>query len=203
VEATTGFEPVNRGFADPRSTIIGSMDEPEQGSSDGAKTNGSGVRSGVSTLYRYFDESDRLLYVGITGAGRQRGSGHARQASWWPYVAKAEFMHATLAEVRLAERLAIWTERPLYNVWGRVSTATRQAMRAKLAEVPSRYVTVRLAMEVLGLDYDDLRAAVHMGFIETEQGRLTRAGLEAFIGEADGERSTGLPPFFGPRRLAR
>ena len=65
------------------------------------------------TLYRFHDVSGCLLYVGITGNGRQRVHGHASTAHWWPHVETATFEH----DVDPADELTtIEIERPIFNV---------------------------------------------------------------------------------------
>lgn len=74
----------------------------------------------TQTLYRYFDASGRLLYVGITQRGHRRSQEHAETASWWPKVASQTLEHFdTHAEVEAAEKKAIHTEKPIYNIVGR------------------------------------------------------------------------------------
>jgi predicted GIY-YIG superfamily endonuclease len=68
-------------------------------------------------LYRFFDQSDRLLYVGITNNLWRRIGSHSEVQPWWSDVTSATMEHypnrETLAE---AERLAIKSERPKHNV---------------------------------------------------------------------------------------
>lgn len=74
------------------------------------------------TVYFYYDEDDRLLYVGFTSRGPQRQKQHKTLAVWWPLVARAEFEHYENEEDALeAERTAIAELRPRFNVVGRVA----------------------------------------------------------------------------------
>jgi len=70
-----------------------------------------------TTLYRFYNIDDVLLYVGITEAGAMRWSSHRRGKEWWGDVARVTVDHfpdrQTAAE---AEVRAIKTEGPLYNV---------------------------------------------------------------------------------------
>jgi hypothetical protein len=69
------------------------------------------------TLYRYFDNSGALLYVGITNYGDTRLRSHARSANWWRHVATATFTtYPTATELVQAERLAIRDEQPMFNI---------------------------------------------------------------------------------------
>lgn len=70
-------------------------------------------------LYRFFDAQGSLLYVGITSRLRIRMTEHARDyaETWWPLVASRSVeWHQTRSEAGRAERTAITTERPPYNV---------------------------------------------------------------------------------------
>ena len=70
-------------------------------------------------LYRYFDENDRLLYVGITKNQFSRLQSHAMSAKWFGLIHKATFRHFTSREdVKRAELKAIATENPLFNIQG-------------------------------------------------------------------------------------
>ena len=69
------------------------------------------------TLYRLFDENDRLLYVGITWNVRDRFYAHKADKVWWDDVARHELEeYPDRDSVLEAERVAIKTEFPIYNV---------------------------------------------------------------------------------------
>lgn len=75
----------------------------------------------ATSLYRYFDATGTLLYVGITSRRTIRTLQHAGDKSWWGEVASATFEHYdTRAEAASRELEAIRDERPLHNVVGRV-----------------------------------------------------------------------------------
>lgn len=68
-------------------------------------------------LYRYFDTSDRLLYIGISLSTVARAMGHKREAGWWGTWARSTVERFdTRAQALEAERLAIIREKPLHNV---------------------------------------------------------------------------------------
>lgn len=70
-------------------------------------------------LYRYYDENDQLLYVGITKNQFQRFQAHAINTKWIQLVHKATFQHFTSRnDVKQAELKAITTEYPLFNIQG-------------------------------------------------------------------------------------
>lgn len=69
-----------------------------------------------TTLYRYFDENGKLLYVGITGDNTKRQSQHRRSSFWFGQIASATFEHYETREEALdAESIAIEKEKPAHN----------------------------------------------------------------------------------------
>ncbi len=71
----------------------------------------------VFVLYRFYNEDDSLLYVGLTRDPSRRISQHAGDKSWWTNVSRIEIAHFdSLEELRSAERDAITTEKPVHNV---------------------------------------------------------------------------------------
>jgi predicted GIY-YIG superfamily endonuclease len=67
-------------------------------------------------LYRAFEGSDKLLYVGISGRWSERLHQHEKTSEWLErtdYVLIQRF--DTREEVEKAEKLAIREEKPLYN----------------------------------------------------------------------------------------
>lgn len=68
------------------------------------------------TLYRFFDSSGQLLYVGISNNWISRLHQHYKNAEWFSQVTSATFEHFdTRAEVEKAEFEAIKTEGAIYN----------------------------------------------------------------------------------------
>jgi hypothetical protein len=73
-----------------------------------------------TTLYRFFGDGRRLLYVGITSTGLARWAQHARDKGWWTQVTYVEVRHFdTREEAEEAEITAIRSEDPAYNIAGR------------------------------------------------------------------------------------
>jgi hypothetical protein len=69
------------------------------------------------TLYRFFDASGALLYVGITCDLPERVRRHRGEKAWWLDVANITVQHyADRQSVEEAEREAIERERPRWNV---------------------------------------------------------------------------------------
>ena len=73
-------------------------------------------------LYRYFDATDRLLYVGITNNLESRDTGHRLKDShslnhWYRFIArKSVEEHPSECEAKKAETKAIKCEQPIYNI---------------------------------------------------------------------------------------
>lgn len=79
-----------------------------------------------TTLYRFFDQDDRLLYVGIAGNPARRAHEHSKAKPWWSDVARSTMEHfATREEAAAAEVAAIVTEAPLHNVIHNVGAKPR------------------------------------------------------------------------------
>lgn len=77
-------------------------------------------------LYRYFDQSGRLLYVGISLSAVARASQHKVTAHWWGRVARMERQSfPSRAAARAAEKAAIAAEMPVENVQDKVPAATK------------------------------------------------------------------------------
>lgn len=70
-----------------------------------------------NVLYRVYDEDGRLLYVGITNNPPARFRSHRATKQWWAMVAHIfTKTYDSRAALREAEREAIKTEHPTYNV---------------------------------------------------------------------------------------
>lgn len=79
------------------------------------------ARPGKTALYRFFDEADQLLYVGITGNPEKRWADHRRFAAtaWWPIAARVLVdWYDTREEAATTELRIIRTKAPLYNAGG-------------------------------------------------------------------------------------
>lgn len=82
-------------------------------------------------LYRFLGEQGALLYVGITNNPGRRFAQHSSGREWWHEVAEIRIERFSDREAALAaERQAIRTERPRYNVAHRVdgTEATESAI---------------------------------------------------------------------------
>jgi hypothetical protein len=69
------------------------------------------------TLYRFFDDADQLLYVGITLNPPARFAQHRGSKGWWDTVVRIDLeRYPNKVAVLAAEREAIITEVPAFNV---------------------------------------------------------------------------------------
>lgn len=72
---------------------------------------------GPTQLYRHFDASGTLLYVGISLGVMHRLAQHMSGSPWTADIARVEVMRfETRAEALRAEREAIQIEKPLHNI---------------------------------------------------------------------------------------
>lgn len=70
-----------------------------------------------TALYRFFNADGVLLYVGITENTATRWASHKATKEWWPAVVHKEVeWHGSREVAEEAERQALGTEEPLYNV---------------------------------------------------------------------------------------
>jgi excinuclease UvrABC nuclease subunit len=75
------------------------------------------VVSGVTTLYRFFNAEDELLYVGITRDLPGRFRIHAKDKRWFKEIVRVEpTNYGTLAKALAMEATAILSESPRYNL---------------------------------------------------------------------------------------
>lgn len=63
-----------------------------------------------TALYRLYDRSGQLLYLGVAFDPKQRWRAHAKEQPWWPLVADRQVTWYPTREE------AILNERPLFNV---------------------------------------------------------------------------------------
>lgn len=71
----------------------------------------------MTSLYRFYNDTGRLLYVGITKHLPRRLSEHSWSKNWWTEVMRIDVEHFDdRSDARAAELHAIRTERPEYNI---------------------------------------------------------------------------------------
>jgi len=68
------------------------------------------------TVYRMYDNSNRLLYIGHSESALGRLGEHAEKQAWWPEVKVITLeQYSSYPEMRHAEEMAIQNEEPAHN----------------------------------------------------------------------------------------
>lgn len=100
------------------------------------QSNRGSLMVGQYALYRYFDTSDHLLYVGKSGALARREATHISRSHWMQFAARSAFERfGTPEELGDAERRAIMTEGPIFNRQYNDTPEAAERLRAYLEEV--------------------------------------------------------------------
>lgn len=95
----------------------------------------------VTTLYRSFDESGILLYIGIADAPVTRFEQHGRSSAWAIYTSSLTFSSYTDREdCLLAEKHAVRHEDPVYNIVHAGTNETRVASYLEYRHVRGLFV---------------------------------------------------------------
>lgn len=107
-------------------------------------------------LYRFFDASERLLYVGISLSAIQRANQHLAKP-WWPEVARMEVEHLEVSrtEIEAIERQAIIAEKPIHNVKHNGLAATIHNLPDRLKERAMSTTSPLVGLFVLTPDETD------------------------------------------------
>ena len=88
-------------------------------------------------LYRFYDTSGDLLYVGITADPVSRWRSHRGEKPWWHEVTNITLeVHPDRDTVLAAETIAIATEKPRYNI---VHNRGRVRMPVESSPITSPY----------------------------------------------------------------
>ena len=89
----------------------------------------------TTALYRWYDEADLLLYVGISDELTGRVSAHVDGSSWMDFAARSTITrYADRDEAAATEIEAIKTERPLFNQVHNNSPEARRRLVEYLVE---------------------------------------------------------------------
>jgi excinuclease UvrABC nuclease subunit len=103
-------------------------------------------------LYRHFDKSGNLLYIGISMSVLNRIIQHERSAKWFSnlgHITIQEFESRALAEQ--AERIVIKTEKPPYNIVhkDKVKQRISKAVRRREQEMREKYPKFYEALAII------------------------------------------------------
>jgi prevent-host-death family protein len=132
-----------------------------------------------TALYRLFDDSDALLYIGIAYDPTERWKQHTGTSPWWERVArKAVEWHPSRAVAEQAETAAIKSERPRYNGTGSATPMNVHKDFPIATEVSTAQFRTRMA--------DVINEAVIRGEITyiTSRGRRIAAVVPVSVAEA-------------------
>lgn len=100
------------------------------------------------TLYRFFDRSDQLLYVGRTVSPRRRWAEHEKSKDWFDDVAKVtRETFASATDLAGAERRAIQNESPLHNVVHNSKPRRKPASRPTWSSVDEFYIDRQMTLQ--------------------------------------------------------
>jgi excinuclease UvrABC nuclease subunit len=163
----------------------------------------------LTTLYRFYDADERLLYVGIAGSVTNRWESH-RRSFWWCDASTVKLQHfATRKEALAAEKTAIRDDSPLINrmhaksapprnyrgtAWEHLAEHIRSQIRSGQYQPGGPLPSYRELGEQHHISYGTLRQAVTVlkvqGWIEGEPGVLgmSMAGMTASMPEAREDR---------------
>ena len=93
--------------------------------------------SDIFTLYRFFDSSDALLYIGRTVNPGRRMEKHRDTQPWWSEVTRITMeQQPDLSTLCAAERQAIESEKPLHNVRMNERKSSHDVLPAAVVENP-------------------------------------------------------------------
>jgi hypothetical protein len=89
----------------------------------------------TTALYRPYDASDVLLYVGVSDQPGRRGGRHRKRSSWAEFAVRTDLTwFPTRADAERAEVEAIKTESPLFNDHHNSSPEARERLVKYLIE---------------------------------------------------------------------
>lgn len=92
--------------------------------------------STLYALYRYFDATGRLLYIGISGDLAVRDTSHISRSRWMELTASSTVeRYGTFEAVKRAEQEAVESECPLFNVQYNDTPEARERLRVYLEEI--------------------------------------------------------------------
>ncbi|GJF06569.1 GIY-YIG nuclease family protein [Pseudonocardia sp. D17] len=121
-------------------------------------------------LYRFFDSSERLLYVGITNDPTRRFEQHRSTKPWWTEVATVRIeQHASRSKALAAERAAIVAEHPIHNIQHRQNLPETAPMpRGNPMAGKDRQDRLSIAVDALALNMSSLVGSFFHGDVERQ-----------------------------------
>ena len=98
------------------------------------------MSAGATSVYRYYDKSGLLLYVGITARGTSRQREHNGDKAWWPFVATQEVEHfESRGQAMAREKRLIHQYRPPFNTQHNPDSESARALYLATAGTEIRF----------------------------------------------------------------
>lgn len=131
-----------------------------------------------TALYRLYDASGTLLYVGVSNNPQRRFWGHKAEKPWWSEVSRhtIEWVESEGRALEL-EREAISTEAPKYNLRSTDAYRAQQSATAK-AISPERRRARGVGLEARAIQVRTRRELLAQGVPKEEAERLALLARE-------------------------
>lgn len=143
-------------------------------------------------LYRHYDATSKLLYVGVTSDLPKRTATHAKSSDWFGDVATTRVEWCVSREHALAlEAVAISFEKPLHNKQRQVpafATSTPDAL-AVVKAIEEHCSRFGLKPTTVGQNAMKCSGA----YERAKQGRMTPKTAARFMAWLDNDRAARLP----------
>ena len=143
-------------------------------------------------LYRHFDKTNTLLYVGISLSTFARLSQHKDHSPWFKQVTRVEIEHfETREEAMAAERKAIKAESPKFNIAMKKTLAEIDKEQRQMMEETRRireeqgHVIQRIVQHHIAYHVDEVRQLLGMTRSDVER-HIQAGNLSVF--EVEGKK---------------
>lgn len=137
-----------------------------------------------TSVYKYYDKRDMLIYVGITSRAMKRNTEHNLTKQWWPHVVRQDVEHyPTRARALAQEKRLIQKHLPPFNKQHNPSHAELVRVYERFAEAEVAYpnsvdilneTKARIPLDLVS--YDEIQKEAH--FVSREEhfrvGRILR-----------------------------
>jgi hypothetical protein len=111
-------------------------------------------------LYRHFDETSQLLYVGVSLSAAQRLAQHRDHAHWFERITRVEMQNFDSRDQALAaERMAIQTENPLFNIQHSTLPKAEKIEKLEKPRKPNLAAWLLRIRELMALEQQEIAAA--------------------------------------------
>lgn len=137
-----------------------------------------------TSVYLYFDKSDILIYVGITGRGMSRQREHNRDKEWWSLTVRQEIEHyLSRSEALARERSLIETHCPPFNTVHNAEAGVRQAYLDLLKGdgVAREPINRRVPLRIVAQSERSIIAVSGMDFAETTKAVMPSGDFDVSV----------------------